>query len=594
MIKIVFLTLITIAMLTVSSSCTWDQKKPSFLIIAIDSFPFESIHCNDSDKNKGFKIICEEMARFTHAYTPSILSQPALASLFTGKYPFEHGVWNNGSTFLSAKFMTSAEVAVQKGYHTLFVSGGVPAWRKSGLEQGFEIFEDNIAVDYRHYYREIGESARIFADWVESAPKEKPFFATLFVSDLQFPDFPTVDNEGFPREKTFEGQLREVDETLESLFEYLKKEKIWNNTWIIVTGVNGNTRDMRLDETLGTNLYHENTNVALFIKPPATQEHPLATRTIDSNVSLVDVGRLLFDLLDYEFYDLTKSYFKTVNLKSNLLHEKEDTADRILLFESGWPQWRRFGQTKFAFQKENYLLIYDKYPKLFNTLIDRNQIYPIDYKQSSFQVLTDNAAQLVSLMNTSERTTVPNEIIQKFRIARVFLKKDSWNDDALWEAVGFYKKYKHPDVAGWIAHYYITNERWADLLKMGQAEKNDDWIWLASQNLKLISPEPSICIKMIYQYNEVRDEQSFSERCPDAFLASVFSYLKYRGKVEKRETVFKLYRQYKTEVEIQRINFQNGYIWDTNSNNVANPQDIDILLATPKFSRFRRILEQAL
>ncbi len=586
-------------MLTSMSACTWESKSPSFLVVAVDSFPFESVKCNDFEKNKGFKIICDEMIRFTHAYTPSILTQPSLASLFTGKYPFEHGVWNNGPTYLSAKLLTSAEVAVQKGYKTLFVSGGVPAWKRSGLDQGFEIFEDNISVDYRRYYREVAVNVGIFTDWLKKEVDETPFYAFLYLNDLQFPDFPTVDNDGFPREKTYEGQLREIDESLERLFEELKKQNVWNKTWIIVVGVNGLSRDIRLDEAIGTNLYHENTNVALFIKPPSTQEHPKAVRTIDSNVSLVDVGRLLFDLLDFEFYETTKSFFKTISLKKYILSNVEEDAGRILLFESGWPQWRQVGQTKFALQKDNYLLVYEEKPKLFNTLIDRNQVYPIDYKQNSFQVLTDSAAQLVALMNNTEKTALSSDIVQKYRLSHAFFKKEGWNSDFYPEVLSFYKRTKDKEIAGWLATYYIDNENWKELLQLGEEVKNSDWIWVAAQNLvqsaeKIIPPEPHICLRMISDYEEIESEKIFEERCEDVFLQTLFGYLKFRGKMDKREYLVKIYRQYKTEYEIQRLNYQNGYIWDTQNNFIIKPHYVELIFSIPQLSRIKRLLDQSI
>src|SRR5690606_4081404 len=150
------------------------------------------------EKLRGFKDVCEDMIRFTHAYTPSTMSQASVASLLTGKYPFEHGVWNNGSSFLSAKFKTSAEVAFEKGYRTAFVTGGPPIWRKSGFEQGFEYFDDNIFVDYGKYYRPSFENLRVLQDWLSGVGRDN-FYSFVYLPDLQFPEVPTVDNDGYAR-----------------------------------------------------------------------------------------------------------------------------------------------------------------------------------------------------------------------------------------------------------------------------------------------------------------------------------------------------------------------------------------------------------
>jgi len=101
------------------------DNQPSVLVIAVEGLSFETVGC-DAEEFEGLKDFCEESVRFSHAYTPSDMSQASMASLLTGLYPFDHGVRHNGDNFLSARFRTLAEGALARHYRTLFVSGGPP------------------------------------------------------------------------------------------------------------------------------------------------------------------------------------------------------------------------------------------------------------------------------------------------------------------------------------------------------------------------------------------------------------------------------------------------------------------------------------
>ncbi|MGE0528868.1 MAG: sulfatase-like hydrolase/transferase, partial [Bdellovibrionales bacterium] len=151
------------------SSCDLNREsRPSVLVIAVEGLGFESLNCDSVESGdlnlEGLRAFCEEAVRFTHAYATSTLAQPNLASLMTGLYPLDHGVRHNGSDFLSARFKTVAEGALTRGYHTSFISGGPPVWRKSGLAQGFEVFDDSIDLAPGLYYRpaeEVFQLARL-------------------------------------------------------------------------------------------------------------------------------------------------------------------------------------------------------------------------------------------------------------------------------------------------------------------------------------------------------------------------------------------------------------------------------------------------
>jgi len=73
--------------------------RPSYLIVAVDRLGVGFNVCpseSDDATGSGFGEICREGVRFTHAFTTSTLSAPAMGSILTGHYPYRNGLRHNG------------------------------------------------------------------------------------------------------------------------------------------------------------------------------------------------------------------------------------------------------------------------------------------------------------------------------------------------------------------------------------------------------------------------------------------------------------------------------------------------------------------
>ncbi len=268
------------------------NSQPSVLVIAVEGLSFETISC-DSDELAGLRAFCDESVRFSHAFTPSTMSQAAVTSLMTGLSPHDHGVRHNGDNFLSAKFKTLAEGALQRGYHTLFVSGGPPIWRKSGLAQGFEVFDDTMDLAPGVYYRPAKEVFRLATQWIDGLDDAKPTFVTAYLADLQFPQHATRTEEGELRELSISAQLDEIDESLDGIVKWLKAHKRWHSTNVVLLGLNS-IEQPESGEPASMSLRSRATQVALFIKPATKERDKVIQWGVDRNVSLVDVGHTMF------------------------------------------------------------------------------------------------------------------------------------------------------------------------------------------------------------------------------------------------------------------------------------------------------------
>ena len=88
--------------------------------------------------------LAQDGVLFDHASTAAPITLPAHSSLFTGRFPPQHGVRDNGGYFLSDKEQTLAETLKARGYAT---GGFIAAYvldSKWGIAQGFDTYFDDF------------------------------------------------------------------------------------------------------------------------------------------------------------------------------------------------------------------------------------------------------------------------------------------------------------------------------------------------------------------------------------------------------------------------------------------------------------------
>lgn len=362
---------ILLLFLLVLTGCNKDSD-PNYLFILIENFNSKTIYCNSDETQRnrsGYEMICDEFNRFTHVYTTSIQSLPAYASLLTGLYPYSHNVRSNTDNYLSPEFKTHVEALKEKkSYRTYFISGGEPFFRKSGVHQGFDIFDDHITSDKD--FRPLKEEIPLFFEQIKEDRNNK-FFAVMHVSDLKYPLKETQNEFGESRNLTFESQLEEVDEKLFQLFKKMKSEKIWDNTKIFIIGLNGKPNiDFNLDFSQ-LSLKSDNTQVAFYIKDIKKNAINTKPQTINAILSFKDIGAVLLG-----------QFSKRPNSKSPSPTEIQDLEnfkkpdDEYIVIESSWAKSNNVGEIRAALIDDNQLFIYDKQLQLFNKLSDSNEQYP--------------------------------------------------------------------------------------------------------------------------------------------------------------------------------------------------------------------------
>src|SRR6188768_2963494 len=118
----------------------------NLVIITLDTTRADRIgaYGNKEVETPAFDRLAREGVLFDQAVSVAPLTLPAHSSIFTGKFPPEHGVRDNGGFFLDPDQLTLAEVLKARGYHTGAFVAAYVLDHKWGLIQGFDTYFDDF------------------------------------------------------------------------------------------------------------------------------------------------------------------------------------------------------------------------------------------------------------------------------------------------------------------------------------------------------------------------------------------------------------------------------------------------------------------
>ena len=136
--------------------------------------------------------LAQDGVLFEHASTAAPITLPAHSSIFTGRFPPQHGVRDNGGYFLSDKEQTLAETLKARGYAT---GGFIAAYvldSKWGIDQGFDTYFDDFDLSKYKVFsmgaiqRPGNEVVDKALPWIDQH-RAQPFFAWVHLYDAHAP-----------------------------------------------------------------------------------------------------------------------------------------------------------------------------------------------------------------------------------------------------------------------------------------------------------------------------------------------------------------------------------------------------------------------
>src|SRR5262245_36136143 len=162
------------------------------------------------------------------------LTRPSHASLFTGRYPAEHGVRDNVSAPLAADVPLLAEAFQRAGWRTAAFLASTVLDRQSGLARGFDVYSDRFenGADRRTGDRVVAEAAA----WLKGKPR---FFAWVHLYDPHAPYTPPEPYASRYAGRPYDGTVAWSDELVGRLLASLRDAGTLDGTLVVVTSDHG-------------------------------------------------------------------------------------------------------------------------------------------------------------------------------------------------------------------------------------------------------------------------------------------------------------------------------------------------------------------
>jgi arylsulfatase A-like enzyme len=120
------------------------SSPPDVFLVTIDTLRADHVHCYgyENIQTPALDGLAKDGIRFTHAFTPSPITNTSHTSILTGLLPSSHGV-TDFAVPLGSTHPTLAALLKKNGYHTAAFVGAVILDSKTlapGLDSGFDFY----------------------------------------------------------------------------------------------------------------------------------------------------------------------------------------------------------------------------------------------------------------------------------------------------------------------------------------------------------------------------------------------------------------------------------------------------------------------
>jgi len=316
------------------------MKRPNIILISLDTVRADHLSCYGytCSKTPNIDAIASEGTIYRQNFSTGVWTPPGHASMLTGLYVSEHGVYDNKR--LSDEIPTIATTLKENGYQTAGFVCNSQVGELVGLDKGHDRFvevwkglettsiTERITKGLARRLRgkrglaDMGarQTNAELKNWIERhTDKDEPFYAFLHYIEahnplapprpfnIEYPkgmdierikkvaynplicfieDIPLTDEEvGFVI-ALYDAEIRYLDAMIKGVVDMLKGNGLYDNTMIVITADHGeHFGEYRLWSHVAS-LYREVLNIPLIIKYPADVPH---LSEVTAYTQLVDI-----------------------------------------------------------------------------------------------------------------------------------------------------------------------------------------------------------------------------------------------------------------------------------------------------------------
>jgi arylsulfatase A-like enzyme len=286
--------LILVAATAFSIASFFSQPQYNLLFICVDTLRPDHLgysgHFRDTSPN------IDELAReglvFERCYSQAGWTLPAMATIFTGRYPKDHGA-TDFHRRLDHRLPTLASILSERGYDTRGYVSHVILTPRYGLAKGFRKFDYSVLnVGHPHDVATAEQLTDLAIGDLDDI--REPFFIWIHYFD---PHFEYLVHEKWAHYGTsdidrYDTEITHTDYQIGRLLQHLNMNGLEENTIVVFTSDHGEEFGEHGGQYHYT-LYEEVLRVPLVIRAPL-----LAAGTNDSVVEQIDLLPTILSMLD--------------------------------------------------------------------------------------------------------------------------------------------------------------------------------------------------------------------------------------------------------------------------------------------------------
>ena len=307
------------------------------ILITVSTLRADHVGCMDygRDTTPNFDAFAKKNILFKNAFATSSWAMPSVGSIFTSRYPSQHGATHINKS-LGGDNYTLAQMLKDKGYYTIGFCCNPRLSNDYGFARGFDLYDDysaSIILQSMSFENQdsLETNKRRTNDLVNDAAirwlknnTHKPFFLSVHYYDNHWDYLPpapyntlfdpnykgTLDGRQIAREPLYsnrpsdrdvehmialyDGQVRQTDADLGEMLSTLENMGLMSNSIVIIMGDHGDSF-YEHGHTSHHGVYDELVHVPLAISLPKDTNNP---QVVDSLVSGVDIVPTILDVLN--------------------------------------------------------------------------------------------------------------------------------------------------------------------------------------------------------------------------------------------------------------------------------------------------------
>jgi len=379
-----------------AAGATGDVK--NIVLISIDTCRADHLSAYGYDRptSPNIDAVASDGVLFTRAQSTNPITLPAHSSMMTGVMPPVHGVRDNYDYKLGDSQLTLAEVLQEQGYQTAAFIGAFPLAGKFGLNQGFDVYDDQLAPRGQ---RKGPETLERSADKVNEAAfswlekhHQDPFFLFVHYFDPHAPYRPAGEFAERYSNNPYAGEIAYTDDRLGLLMEKLEALGVYDSALIIITSDHGESLGEHGEDTHSYFTYQSTIHVPLVIKAPGNRR---GTQVADP-VSVIDIAPTVLTSVGIE----VPGRVQGLSLLPYLAGAQPADTNRPIYSESLVPTMLGCSPLR-GLVHDRWQYIWSSNSELYDLNADPQQLDNVidDYPQEA----NDLHAQLVEVLSTSSQ-----------------------------------------------------------------------------------------------------------------------------------------------------------------------------------------------